>query len=148
LDVKDIVDLSIKGVTATLAVVGAAVALWNVRITVRTKTAEFLLSLHKAFFTEKTYDDMRRFLDDQGEIAVKELALKVHNEDDDFIRFLNFFELIAYMWACHTLQYEDVEALLGYYLRRLNHNEEVRKYISNPEKSFEHLNRLLKKIAL
>ncbi len=42
-----------------------------------------------------------------------------------------------------TLSQEQVEALLGYYLKKLAAKENVRNYIANPENGFENLDELL-----
>jgi len=59
---------------------------------------------------------------------------------------LNFFELVAYLENCGNISLEDVKALLGYYLKLFSKLPDIRAYIGDPEKGFEHLDRLLDKI--
>jgi hypothetical protein len=83
-----------------------------------TKRAEFLRDLHKSFFEDSKYDTMRRKLDDAPE---DERAVIVREGSEDSTRFLNFFELVAYFQKRRIISIEDVKALLGYYLRLLQH---------------------------
>ncbi len=111
----------------------------------RTRKAEFILELHTAFFVDenKKYRDVRRKLDSEGIEADKERASLVAEEPEEFTDFLNFFELVSYLYKQKHLSLADVEALLGYYLLKLAHNREIRTYIQDKSKGFEQLNTLL-----
>lgn len=116
---------------------------------VRTRRAEFLVDLHKTFFIEEKYRRVRQILDSDSDdaAAVDARNLLIQDEPEDFIEFLNFFELVAYLEHCGNLSIEDVDALLGYYFKLLIHHTKIRDYIRDKLHSdFEHLDALLAKI--
>ncbi|RXH54393.1 hypothetical protein [Granulicella sibirica] len=126
--------------TFLVASTAALVAAFGYRKNAKTRRAEFLCQLHKAFFEEKTYKDVRRALDGTSGIAI---AAFVAGESDEFTDFLNFFELVAYLRRQNNLSFEDVQSLLGYYLDLLNQDATLRQYIRDPRHGFEELNALL-----
>ena len=136
-------DFGVKVAAVIAASVSACFGIVTYRRSTRTKAAEFLSALHKDFFVEKTYKKTRDILDDESETAYSKLEAFVRDEPAEFTDFLNFFELVAYMGKCGTLSDADVEALLGYYLQILTDKPELRRYIHNRKKGFEHLDELL-----
>ena len=126
--------------TFVVASIAALVAAFSYRRNTKTRRAEFLCQLHKAFFEEKTYKDVRRTLDSASGLAV---AAFVAGESDEFTDFLNFFELVAYLRRQNNLSSEDVQSLLGYYLGVLSRDATLRQYIRDPKHGFEELNGLL-----
>ncbi len=136
-------DLVLQFATFVVAVWAAFVAVRAYSHNSRTKAAEFLMALHKSFFVEDTYRKVRDTVDGDSEQAVEELSRYVSEQPGIFTDFLNFFELVAFMRKKETLSQEQVEALLGYYLKKLAAKENVRNYIGNPENGFENLDELL-----
>ena len=81
--------------TLVIAIAGATVALNTYRRNATTKRAEFLTSLHKSFFVEKTYKRIREILDDDSPAGAAARETMVAEQSAAFTDFLNFFELIA-----------------------------------------------------
>jgi hypothetical protein len=136
-------DLGILAITAS----GAWFGLRTYATNALTRRAEFLVDLHKDFFVEEKYRPIRQVLDSETERAVQERVRLIREEPENFIEFLNFFELVAYLCKCKNLAFEDAEALLGYYLRLLVHRNNIREYIRDKTRNgFEHLDGLLDKI--
>ena len=131
--------------TAVVAAVSAVFAIRTYRQTYKTKRAEFLLQLHKSFFVDPTYKDMRDLLDESGDDASVRLHDAISDESSELTDFLNLFELIAYFENRGTLRREDIEALLGYYLDLMGKRPELLRYVGKDDRSFENLNALLKK---
>ncbi|QHN04919.1 hypothetical protein FTO74_17285 [Granulicella sp. WH15] len=133
--------------TLIVAATAAAFGLRTYAANATTRRAEFLVDLHRSFFVEDKYRKIREILDSETDEAKREQARLILDEPEEFIEFLNYFELVAYLCQCKNLLFDDVEALLGYYFRLLIHLEAVRKYIRNrPRNGFEHLDALLGKI--
>jgi hypothetical protein len=137
-------DIYIKIFMAIVAVSSAVIGLYTFWRSTRTKAAEFLSDLHRAFFVETTYKEVREILDDESESAQAKMAVLVEKEHADFTDFLNFFELVAYMGEVGTLSPKDVEALLGYYLDILNKKSLLHDYVRIEKNSFQHLDMLLR----
>lgn len=131
--------------TLVIALSIGAVGLFTFWKNARTRKAEFILDLHTAFFVDenKKYRDIRLKLDSEDIKADEERARLVAEEPEEFTDFLNFFELVSYLHQQRHLSLRDVEALLGYYLRLLAHNREIRTYIHDKSKGFEQLDTLL-----
>ena len=131
--VKDTVTLLVGGAAALIAARGY-------KSNAQTRRAEFICRLHKSFFEDKTYRKVRQALDLDDEEAI---AAFVIEESDDFTDFLNFFELVAYLRRQKNLSFDDVEALLGYYLLLLCRKPALRGYIRDRTHGFEELDNLL-----
>jgi hypothetical protein len=134
----------LNSLTLLIAAASAAFAALTYRRNANTKRAEFLLQLHQAFFVDDTYKPFRTLLDDQSDAAIAERRNEVAQESPALTDFLNFFEMIAYLEQCKTLQAKDFEALLGYYLHLLKADPIVSGYVADKHNSFEHLSRRLK----
>jgi hypothetical protein len=137
------IDLWIRGVTPAVGLGALISGVLTYKRNSKTKTAEFLLDLHKTFFVQHDYDEMKKNLDCDGADGEANLQAVVNEQSEDFTNFLNFFELVAYMESIDTLSRADTEALLGYYLDRLRSKEPVWIYIRKPRNGFEHLRHLL-----
>jgi len=133
----------VQAAAVVVAAISTGFALVTYRKNARTKAAEFLLTLHKAFFVDPTYQTMKTLLDCDGAEEEAKLKVAVDDETGEFTDFLNFFELVAYMDSIETLTRDDTEALLGYYLNRLREKAPVWSYIRKTSHGFEHLRRLL-----
>ena len=128
---------------AVVPVVTLVFAARTYKLNSRTKVAEFLLKLHQSFFVDATYSKMRQTLDEESATGSELIGSLVKQEGVEFTDFVNFFELVAYMNQRGDLQAADVYALFGYYLRILTTNADLRGYIRDKSRSFEHLNALL-----
>jgi hypothetical protein len=103
--------------------------------------AKFLYDLHQDFFVAETYKTALDILDEpSGDMRIADL---LKTENPDLTTLLNAFELVAYFVKTKQLQYQDADALLGYYLDCFTRHTELRKYISDESKSFENLKLLL-----
>jgi hypothetical protein len=136
-------DLWIKSIGAVVGLCTAGFGVFTYFRSSRTKAAEFLLTLHKAFFVDATYQPMKALLDCDGAAEEAKLEAVVKAEAPEFTDFLNFFELVAYLDSIETLTRGDTEALLGYYLTRLHEKALVWAYIKKTSNGFENLRRLL-----
>ncbi len=135
--------------SATLLIT-AATAFFAVRTfqtNARTRRADVLSNLHKSFFVEASYKDMRSKLDDDSDGGEQKRQRLVQDEEPEFTDFLNYFEFVAYLWYSKNLSLSDVDALLGYYLSLLCKSASIRKYIRDEKHGFEHLNHLLDTVA-
>lgn len=136
-------DLWIKAVGGVIALCTGGFAVFTYFRNSRTKAAEFLLTLHKAFFVDPTYQAMKTLLDCDGIEEEAKLEAAVAAQSAEFTDFLNFFELVAYLDTIETLMRGDTEALLGYYLSLLRDKKPVWDYIRKTSNGFENLRRLL-----
>ncbi|MGI4757397.1 MAG: hypothetical protein ACRYGF_11195 [Janthinobacterium lividum] len=134
--------------TFTVITTSAVVGLFTYIRSARTRRAEALVALHKSFFVDGTYTVVRESLDDDSEkgYATREAMVAPPGPGPDLINFLNFFELVAYFTTLKAYQQNDIEALLGYYLRLLRRSGPVYRYICDKKNDFEHLNELLAKL--
>ncbi len=139
------ISIVVPTLALVVAALSAAIAAFTYWRSTRTKAAEFLTSLHQAFFVDKTYKKVRSVLDDESKLGASKLSELLQTEPDDFTDFLNFFELVAYLRECRNLSAKDVEALPGYYLTLLANKPDLRSYINS--RDFEHLDSLLTKRA-
>jgi hypothetical protein len=56
----------------------------------RTKAAEFLTQLHKDFFVEETYKEVRTAIDDNTDAARETVKRYIKDQPAEFADFLNF----------------------------------------------------------
>ena len=138
---KDVASLAV-------VIVSAWVGLLTYVRSVRTRRADSLVALHKGFFVDRTYDDVRKELDaDTEEEKLRRDALVLPlGPSEALINFLNWFELIAYLQEIGIYKEKDIKALFGYYLRLLKHSGPVYTYICDSKSDFQHLKELLGKL--
>jgi hypothetical protein len=128
-----------------IAFAGFRVASLSLQTTRGLNRAKFLYDLHRDFFVQGTYKSTLDALDEpSGDPRIVGL---VSAEDSDLLGLLNAFELVAYFEHTKQLKFEDTDALLDYYLRCIQRHTELRQYISNKNKSFEHLDALLARVS-
>jgi hypothetical protein len=126
---------------SVLAIVAAFWALWVYRNNSRRERARWAENLYSRFFEKEDLKRVRDLLDcDPGDPEVSKLVTK---ETSAWTDYLNFFEFVAYLRSSKQLSRQDVSALFGYYLECLKRHSEVRGYIQNPTKGYEHLRKLL-----
>ena len=141
---KDAVTLVIAGLSAAFAVRGYLSNADTRKASEQTRRAEFLYDLHKSFFEEGKYNEMREQLDVASEEQMsKNCAQLCSDEPEEFTRYLNFFEFVAYLQRNGNLTLDDVRSLLGYYLKRLKVDPQLYSYIQSKEKDYGDLARVL-----
>ena len=127
-----------------VAFASLGVAFFSLKTARGLNRAKFLYDLHKDFFVADTYKATLDALDEiSGDKAV---ICLVETENSLLIDLLNAFELVAYFEHTGHLEDKDVDALLGYYLGCIRRHAELRQYIKDKRKSFEHLRALLDKL--
>jgi hypothetical protein len=133
----------LKTFAAFLALVTAFVAYRVYRFNSRLERAKWLNTLYERFYEKDELKKVRDILDcDSGESpAVDEL---VRSESKEFTDYLNFFEFVAVLSKSKQLAEGGVEDLFGYYLDCLAKSRQVRAYIADKAKGYEHLDRLLR----
>jgi hypothetical protein len=134
-------DSATLAIGATTAFVGLKTYMENAT----TRRLEFLVDLHKTFFTQDRYKSVRMILDSDEEGTNKRANL-VLEEPEEFIEYLNLFELVAYHNRYQDHALEDTKAMFGYYLRLMNRDVAIRSYIRDTQNGYEYLNRLLDKL--
>ncbi len=122
----DWLDIILKSL-ALIAVVIAALAYWK---QLQIKRGEWLQLLFEKFYENKSYKEVRHWLD-SGELNEKvDLDDAFISEDDEqFTDFLNFFEFISKVESDGHLKQKDIEDLFGYYLKKLKQSKISRDWI-------------------
>lgn len=123
------VDLSafteiIKTVAGVVGILGVPAAYITYRRSVRTRRADWLVSLHEKFFETDRYARVRRVLDYRQEPDYSDLAQavreqKYHPLADEFFRYLNFFELLASLRKLRQISDDEIVGLFEYDLRMI-----------------------------
>ena len=127
--------------TLVIGSLAASITIATYRVNSNTKRADFIYKLHADFFGDANcpYREVRKALD----ADTHTLARFLQDEPENFIEYLNFFEMVAYLYKQGQLELSDVKALFGYYLASLNHPD-CRKYLE--ARDFENLYALLSKL--
>ncbi|MGH7718544.1 MAG: hypothetical protein ACREON_06845 [Gemmatimonadaceae bacterium] len=141
----------IKVLAGIVAVFGAPLAYVTYRRSVRTKRAEWLVSLHEKFFETDRYAQIRRILDYRPEPEYAELVRAVavgahHPLVDELYRYLNFFELLASLRQLGQISDEEIVGLFDYDLRLLKHHPFILETLV--PQGFERLSELLRTARL
>ncbi|MBI4502431.1 MAG: hypothetical protein HY700_14875 [Gemmatimonadetes bacterium] len=138
-------------IAGAIAIFGAPAAYLTYRRSVRTRRAEWLLSLHESFFETDRYLNVRRVLDynEQPSYAQLESAVMAGTYlplADELYRYLNFFELLASLRQLGQISDSEILALFEYDLRMLtNHRFITDSLIAQ---GFERLPQLLRTTGL
>lgn len=101
--------------------------------------------LYEKFYERDDLKQIREMLDSGNHDAIGQL---VKAEDPKFTDYLNFFEFLAYLSGSNQIKEEEMFGIFDYYLRSLEQNPEVAGYISDTQKGFEKLNKLMKKMEV
>jgi hypothetical protein len=126
----------------------------------RTERAKWVFGLYEKFYEHDDFKKIRQKIDfeDTEQILVlirrdmkdgKRAATFSPSERltlDQFTDYLNFFEMIAWLWKGDLLSKKDVLAMFHYYLKRLvetRGGSEIRDFID--QKDYENLKHLLVK---
>ena len=111
-----------------IAILAAVGSVWQYRRNSLRERSRWLFELYQRFYEQKTLKAMRIRLDSHDtKFVTEEKDLDLLGDLDDF---LNFFELIAYLWKKGELQIEEVQAMFAYPLRTIVEDEAVMVYVS------------------
>jgi hypothetical protein len=111
--------------------------MWIYRTNSKLERAKWMTNLYE----KEGLKTVRNKLDcDSDESEIDDLVCE---ETQEFTDYLNFFEYIGKLKKLGQLSDEDIRDLFGYYLDCLKRHRSVRDYISQREKGFEELERLL-----
>ena len=126
----------------------------------RTERAKWVFGLYEKLYEHNEFKTIRQKIDfeDVGEILdlidremtdgkhAGSFSLDERRELDKFTDYLNFFEMIAWLWKGKLLSKKDILAMFNYYLERLvniSGGSRIREFIR--EKDYENLEDLLVK---
>lgn len=114
----------IKGIAGVVGILGVPAAYITYRRSVRTRRADWLVSLHEKFFETDRYARIRPVLDyrrepDYSDLAQAVAAQHYHPLADEFYRYLNFFELLASLRKLGQISDEEIIGLFDYDLRMI-----------------------------
>jgi len=114
----------VKTIAGIVGILGVPAAYATYRRSVRTRRADWLVSLHEKFFETDRYARIRQVLDYRQEPDYSDLAHAVttqhhHPLADEFYRYLNFFELLASLRTLGQISNEEISGLFEYDLRMI-----------------------------
>lgn len=114
----------VKALAGVVGIFGVPAAYVTYRRSVRTKRADWLVSLHEKFFETGRYARVRRLLDyrlapDYSDFAQAVREQRDHPLADEFYRYLNFFELLASLRKLGQISDEEIIGLFEYDLRMI-----------------------------
>ncbi len=135
----------------TVALLGAPFAYLTYRRSVRTRRAEWLVSLHEKFFETERYAQVRRLLDYREEPSYSQLVQAVASGThaplaDEFYRYLNFFELLASLRVLGEISDHEIIGLFEYDLKMLTAHPFILQAL--PAQGFERLPKMLQATKL
>ncbi|MDP9201922.1 MAG: hypothetical protein M3P26_08365, partial [Gemmatimonadota bacterium] len=114
----------VKAIAGVIGILGIPAGYITYRRSVRTRRADWLVSLHEKFFETDRYARVRRVLDYRQEPDYSDLAQAVreqrhHPLADEFYRYLNFFELLASLRKLRQISDDEIVGLFDYDLRMI-----------------------------
>lgn len=127
-------------ISYVVGVVVAVFAVWNYYENSQRERAKWAVQLYEKFFEADRYTKMREAFDCDANSG--EVQSIVQEESTKFTDYLNFFELVCFLFRTKQLRRTDVLTLFHYYLGCLSRHERVRTYIGTHD--FEQLDRFLK----
>ncbi len=161
MDVRDLgaIGQFLSGLGVIFLLITALVAYKNYTYHTQLERLEWLQQLFESFYNSDRYKSVRQQIDfddvtillsllRRSESEPKELRTEERVQVDLFTDYLNFFEWIAFLESKEQLNFEDVDAMSNYYLKRLlqvDKDRQLRRYIR--DKGFERLHRLLNRYS-
>jgi hypothetical protein len=120
----------IRTFAGVVGILGIPAAYFTYRRSVRTRRAEWLVSLHEKFFETDRYARIRRVLDYREEPDYSDLIQAVREQKhqplaDEFYRYLNFFELLASLRKLRQISDDEIVGLFDYDLHMIATHEFV-----------------------
>lgn len=141
-------EIWLKTGTEIVAVAAAVFAYFQFRSNVRTRRAEWLLSLYERFYERSTFHEIRKILDSPPRPSLEYQRLESDIESgtdgphvEALNNYLNFFEFVAALQKRGALSQGEILDLFDYYLRNLRRTSFLLRYIR--AQGFEGLTRLL-----
>ncbi|HEX8342460.1 MAG TPA: hypothetical protein VF624_16275 [Tepidisphaeraceae bacterium] len=126
-----------------LIALGTGIAVF--RFNTRVRRAEWLTKLYEKFFENADLKAIRELIDCDPSAVPDALIEMVRSDDARLFDYLNFFEYVAYLESQHHLRFAEVDAMFGYYLRRIACVRPVRDIIESETMGFELLRALLRR---
>lgn len=140
-NIKTIVEILFFSIS-TVAVVVSICTYWR---SVRIRRAEWLNTLSEKYYENERYKRIRRILDyrdiGRGEFSsLERIIKKLLNQEKDlddaeitfmeeFVDYLNFFELIASFVELNQLKLKEVKLMFEYYLNMIKEIDFVVEYL-------------------
>lgn len=136
---------------ALLAIIGGCFAFIEYKANNKLRRAEFYKHLFEMMFNDNTYLAIRDKLDPGKEID-EEFINSLESEfkkdpklENELVNYLNYFEYILVLQKeIRIIKKNDVDRLLGYYLKQLSKNRYILDYVE--KNGFEYLTIKLKNI--
>ena len=128
--------------TYGIAILAALGSLWQYRRNSARERTRWLFELYQRFYEQKTLRAMRVRIDCGDTRFVDGDDLNLLGDLDDF---LNFFELIAYLWRRRELNTEEVRVMFDYPLQTIAANQAVFGYAT--KYGYDELGGLLKELS-
>ncbi len=119
----------------------AAWTIYTYHRSVKLERAKWIKDLYEKFYESIGLKMVRDAIDSSNHTQIDTM---VTNEDPAFTDYLNFFELLGYLWESRQISKEELLGLFDYYLGDLKKNKKIVDYIETPKKGFEKLQKLLK----
>lgn len=113
---------------------------------IKIKKAEWLSSLSEKFYQNNHYKDIRRILDypeknpdfDKLKLAINRVINNEYILDskeisllEEFVNFLNFFELMGTLEQLGQLKYNEIRLMFDYYLQLLKSMDNVESFLKH-----------------
>jgi len=113
-----------------VAVYAAIQGLTDYRNRTRTERLRLLTQFYEKFYENGTFRQIRQRIDFEKPEALSSLMTKARTPKpefssaerkmfDSFTDYLNFFEMLAYLGKQEQVLEDDIDAMFGYYLKRL-----------------------------
>jgi tRNA-dihydrouridine synthase len=137
-------------VASSLSALGVLVGVATYWRTMHVRRAEWLYTMYQKFYENEAFKTVRRELLYRPESftfasngALTEAEEQRIEALDDY---LNFFELLASLWALRQIKTDELQMLFDYYLKNIAQNAAVRRYVQ--EEGFENLQQLIQKCEI
>jgi len=113
-----------------VAIYAAIQGLTDYRNRTRTERLRLLTQFYEKFYENGTFRQIRQRIDFEKPVALSNLMKKAQSPKpefssderkmfDSFTDYLNFFEMLAYLGKQEQVLEDDIDAMFGYYLKRL-----------------------------
>lgn len=135
-----------------IAIFGIALPAWLAWLTYRKREklerAKWMQELYEKFYERSDLKKFRDLVDSEEEDIARraELNKRIEEESPEFTDYLNFFEFLGYLEESKQISEEEIRGMFHYYLANIKRNGQIVKYIRDPKKGFEKLEKLLNKI--
>jgi hypothetical protein len=125
------------------ALAGLLWGVWTYYQRGKVERSKWMKELWEKFYEHSELKKIRDLLDGGDPAEISDLVRK---EPSSFTDYLNFFEFVGCLHKWGQISLGEVRDMFDYYLGNLKQNKPVAEYIADPQKGFEKLQSLLKKI--